>query len=107
LKAVQNLIAWTPLVNTPLLVQPFADKALHGQWDPLAKAYVLPGSGKALSDAKKLLATTPYKSGFPSTLHHHRERWTRRDPKCRRGQLGPSRCENQCAASSRRFEALR
>ncbi len=63
-KAVQNLIAWTPLVNTPLLVQPFADKALHGQWDPLAKAYVSPGSGKALSDAKKLLATTPYKSGF-------------------------------------------
>ena len=62
--AVQNLIAWTPLVNTPKLVQPFADKALHGQWDPLAKAYVTPGTGRALSDARKLLASTPYKSGF-------------------------------------------
>jgi len=64
-KTVENLVAWTPLVNTPLLVQPFADKALHGQWDPLAKAYVIPGSGRALTDARKLLATTPYKSGFP------------------------------------------
>ncbi len=64
-KTVENVVAWTPLVNTPLLVQPFADKALHGQWDPLAKTYVIPGSGRALTDARKLLATTPYKSGFP------------------------------------------
>ncbi|MDQ2742262.1 MAG: ABC transporter substrate-binding protein [Chloroflexota bacterium] len=63
-KNVDNVVAWTPLVNTPKLVQPFADKALHGQWDPLAKAYVIPGNGRALSDAKKLLASTPYKSGF-------------------------------------------
>ena len=63
-KTVQNLVAWTPLINTPQLVQPFADKALRGQWDPLAKAYVLPGNGRALTDARKLLASTPYKSGF-------------------------------------------
>ncbi len=63
-KTIQNLVAWTPLINTPQLVQPFADKALRGQWDPLAKAYVLPGNGRALTDARKLLASTPYKSGF-------------------------------------------
>jgi ABC-type oligopeptide transport system substrate-binding subunit len=60
----KQIIAWTPWVNTPTLVQPFTDKKINGQWDPLAKKYVTPGSGKALSDAQKLLARTPFAGGF-------------------------------------------
>jgi peptide/nickel transport system substrate-binding protein len=61
----RSIIAWSPLVNTPQLVQPFADRSIHGQWDPLTKTYVAgTGAGKALQDAKKLLSQTPYKNGF-------------------------------------------
>jgi peptide/nickel transport system substrate-binding protein len=59
-----NITAWTPLVNTKQLVQPFADKAINGQWDPIQKKYVVPGTAKAVADAKKLLKQTPYASGF-------------------------------------------
>ncbi len=65
----KTIIAWSPWVNTPQLVQPFADRSIHGQWDPIAKAYVsTTGSGKALQDAKKLLSETPYKNGFSLDL---------------------------------------
>jgi peptide/nickel transport system substrate-binding protein len=60
----KTLIGWGPLVNTPNLVQPFADKKITGQWDPLKKAYVQPGTASAVADAKKVLAKTPYASGF-------------------------------------------
>jgi peptide/nickel transport system substrate-binding protein len=60
----QNTVAWTPLVNTKQLVQPFADKAIKGQWDPILKKYVVPGTAKSVADAKKLLSQTPYASGF-------------------------------------------
>jgi ABC-type transport system substrate-binding protein len=63
-KGARALAAWTPLVNTPTLVQPFADKSITGQWDPLAHAYVLPGGGRALRDARTLLGRTPWKGGF-------------------------------------------
>lgn len=62
--AARGLAAWTFLVNTPTFQQPFADKAIQGQWDPVAKKYLIPGSGQALRDAKKLLDATPYKGGF-------------------------------------------
>lgn len=62
----KGLVAYSPLVVTKALVQPFADTQLKGQWDPLAKggkgAYVNPGSAAAVSDAKKLMA----KAGFPT-----------------------------------------
>lgn len=67
--AARTLAAWTFLVNTPTFQQPFADKTIHGQWDPLAKKYVIPGNGQALSDAKKLLDSTPYKGGFTLALY--------------------------------------
>lgn len=64
-KQAKLIEAWSPWVNTPALVQPFADKSLTGQWDPAAKKFqVNTGSGQALADAKKLLAKTPYKDGF-------------------------------------------
>jgi peptide/nickel transport system substrate-binding protein len=60
-----GIIAWSPLIITKALVQPFADKKLVGQWDPIAKKYqVNTGTGQALADAKKLLAETPFKGGF-------------------------------------------
>jgi ABC-type transport system substrate-binding protein len=46
------------------LVQPFADRNVTGQWDPLMHAYVLPGGGRALQDARTLLGRTPWKRGF-------------------------------------------
>lgn len=61
----RQIVGWTPLVNTPNFVQPFADKSLTGQYDPLTGKYDSnPGKGKALADAKKLLSQTPFKSGF-------------------------------------------
>ncbi len=69
-KAVaKSIVAWTPLVNTPKLHQPFADTAITGQWDPITKKYRSDtGSASAVADAKKLLAQTPYKSGFTLQL---------------------------------------
>jgi peptide/nickel transport system substrate-binding protein len=65
----KQIIAWTPLVNTPKLHQPFADTKLLGQWDPIAKKYRNDtGSASAVADAKKLLAQTPYASGFTLQL---------------------------------------
>jgi len=61
----KQIVAWTPFVNTPSLVQPFADKSLLGQYDPLTKKYVqTTGRGSAVSDAKKLLSQAGYGSGF-------------------------------------------
>jgi len=70
--AAKGVTAWTFLVNTKQLVQPFADKKLTGQWDPLYKpkgakkagAYINPGSSRAVADARKLLSQSPYASGF-------------------------------------------
>jgi peptide/nickel transport system substrate-binding protein len=69
-KAANHIIAWTPWVNTSQLQQPFVDRTITGQWDPLANggkgAYVAQtGTGSALTDARKLLAETPWKHGFP------------------------------------------
>lgn len=63
-KQAASYIAWTPWVNTPGLVQPYAYKGITGQWDPIVKKYVTPGTAKAVADAKKLLDKTPYKGGF-------------------------------------------
>lgn len=61
----KSIIAWTPLVNTPKLHQPFADTKLLGQWDPISKKYRSDtGSAGAVADAKKVLAQTPFASGF-------------------------------------------
>lgn len=59
----QNIVGWTPWVNTPQLKQPYADRSVTGQWDPYTKKYVLPGTAAAVKDAKKLMAKTPYASG--------------------------------------------
>jgi peptide/nickel transport system substrate-binding protein len=63
-KQANQVVAWTPLVNTPTLVQPFADKSIRGQWDPIAKKYIPSGTAQALKDAKKLLGQTSFKDGF-------------------------------------------
>jgi ABC-type transport system substrate-binding protein len=65
--AAKAIISWTPLINLKALQQPFLDKALVGQWDPLANkgkgAYTAKtGQGAALTDAKTLLT----QAGFPS-----------------------------------------
>lgn len=65
----KSVIAWTPLVNTPKLHQPFADTKLLGQWDPITKKYRSDtGSASAVADAKKLLAQTPFSGGFTLQL---------------------------------------
>jgi len=62
-------VAWSFLINQPGLRQPFADTALRGQYDPVAKKYVTAtGTGQALTDAKKLLSRTQFKKGFPLAL---------------------------------------
>jgi peptide/nickel transport system substrate-binding protein len=67
--SAKQIVAWTPLINTPKLVQPFADKQLIGQWDPITKKYRSDtGSASAVADAKKLLAQTPYAGGFTVQL---------------------------------------
>jgi ABC-type transport system substrate-binding protein len=65
----KSIIAWTPLINTKPLHQPFVDKALVGQWDPLANkgkgAYIAKtGQRAALNDAKKLLTQAGFPNGF-------------------------------------------
>jgi ABC-type transport system substrate-binding protein len=61
----KQIIAWTPLVNTPKLKQPFADKSITGQWDPITKKYRSDtGSASAIADAKKLLDQAGFSSGF-------------------------------------------
>lgn len=59
-----KIIAWTPWVQEPGVAQPYADRAIDGQWDPLAHRYLMPGTPPAVSDAQRLLAGTPYKRGF-------------------------------------------
>jgi peptide/nickel transport system substrate-binding protein len=67
--SAKTIAAWTPLINTPTLVQPFADKTLTGQWDPITKKYRSDtGSAGAVADAKKLLSQTPYAGGFTLQL---------------------------------------
>ncbi len=63
-KAANGIVAWTPWINTSSMVIPFADRAIKGQWDPIVKKYVIPGRGRAITDARKLLAQTPWKKGF-------------------------------------------
>jgi peptide/nickel transport system substrate-binding protein len=64
----KNIVASTPWVDTPSLVQPFANRSITGQWDPIAGKYVQPGTSAAVADAKKLLAQTPYKNGFSTSI---------------------------------------
>jgi peptide/nickel transport system substrate-binding protein len=64
-KQAKSVIAWTPLVNTPQLVQPYAATRIHGQWDPISHRYVsATGTGTALAHARKLLSETKWKNGF-------------------------------------------
>jgi ABC-type transport system substrate-binding protein len=68
--AAQQLVAWTPWINTPRLTWPYTDRSIRGQWDPIVKRYVTgTGEGGALADARKLLAETPWKSGFSLDLY--------------------------------------
>jgi peptide/nickel transport system substrate-binding protein len=67
-QAAKNVIAWTPWVNTPTLKQPYADTKITGEWDPISSKYVMPGTAQAVADAKKLLARTPYKNGFNTSI---------------------------------------
>ena len=61
----RSIEAWSFMINSRKLAQPFTDKKLIGQWDPIAKKYqVNTGHGQALTDAKKLLSQTAYKRGF-------------------------------------------
>ncbi len=59
-----QIIGWTPWLNTRALTQPFTDKKIDGQWDPITGKYVIPGTASALRDARKLLASTPFNKGF-------------------------------------------
>ncbi len=61
----KSVEAWTFQLDTKALKGPYADSKLIGQWDPVTHKFVTnTGSGKALADAKKLLAATQWKNGF-------------------------------------------
>lgn len=64
-KQAEQLVAWTPVVVTKALVQPYGDTKITGQWDPLAKQYIADtGTGRALADARTLLVQAGYGNGF-------------------------------------------
>jgi ABC-type transport system substrate-binding protein len=56
-------------INAQGVVQPFTDRSIKGQWDPIIKKYVEPGSAQAVKDAKKLLSQTPFAGGFTADFH--------------------------------------
>jgi ABC-type transport system substrate-binding protein len=62
-KTANSIVAYTPLTVTPTLVQEFGDKALKGNWDPIAKKF-LPYSARTVRDAKTLLEQAGYPGGF-------------------------------------------
>jgi peptide/nickel transport system substrate-binding protein len=69
-KQAQDAVAWTPWINRKGLVQPFTDRRIHGQWDPIARRFLSDtGHGQALVDARKLLASTRWKNGFTMDLY--------------------------------------
>lgn len=62
-KSAANLFTYDgPWVVTPTIKQLYADPAITGAWDPIAKKFVPYGS-QSVKDAKKLLAGTPCASG--------------------------------------------
>jgi ABC-type transport system substrate-binding protein len=64
-KTTESLEAWTPWINTPALVAPYADKGIVGQWDPIAGRLTTDtGHGQALADARRLLAASRWKHGL-------------------------------------------
>jgi peptide/nickel transport system substrate-binding protein len=72
----RNITAWTFLVSTPRLVQPFAETKLVGQWDPIAGTYSSqPGQSDALAHARQLLAATPWKHGFSMDFYTLRQNY--------------------------------
>jgi ABC-type transport system substrate-binding protein len=58
----KNYVQYSPLIVTPKFSQPYGDKAIQGQWDPIAKKYEPYGS-KAVADAKTLLKEAGYPGG--------------------------------------------
>jgi ABC-type transport system substrate-binding protein len=60
----KRIVANSMWIDRPGLVQPYANTAITGQWDPIAHRYVQPGSSQALRDARKLLGGTQWKHGF-------------------------------------------
>lgn len=66
---IRNLISWTPWPNTPVLRAPGTDRRITGQWDPLDRRFLNPtGRGRALADARALLASTPWAHGLTLDL---------------------------------------
>jgi ABC-type transport system substrate-binding protein len=69
-RTAKGLVAWSFLVNSPRLVQHFADPSFTGQWDPVSGTLVSnTGHGRALDDAKALLARTQWKKGFTADFY--------------------------------------
>lgn len=61
--------AASTFIYAPGVHQPYADPNLKGQWDPITKKYVEPGSAAAVNDAKKLMSQSPYASGFDADFY--------------------------------------
>lgn len=60
----KSIEAWTPLINTARLKQPFVDRGMKGQWDPIRHKYLSnTGKGQALKDARTLLKQAGYNGG--------------------------------------------
>lgn len=64
----RGIEASTFLVRTPRFAQPFAARNITGQWDPLARRYLEPGTALAVRDARRLLTRTPYRHGLSLSL---------------------------------------
>jgi ABC-type transport system substrate-binding protein len=64
----KRLEASTFLVPRGPFHQPFSDASLNGQWDPIARTYVEPGSNRAVADARTLLRSTRWPNGFTINL---------------------------------------
>lgn len=64
-----TMAAWSPFVDAPDLKQPSVTSNLTGQWDPIAHAFVIPGTASAVAHARTLLGRTPFKGGFTVDLY--------------------------------------
>jgi ABC-type transport system substrate-binding protein len=64
-----RLEARTFVFNQPDSHVPYADTSITGQWDPIVRKYVEPGSFQALADARLLMARTPFAGGFDLGLY--------------------------------------
>ncbi len=63
-----------PILSTPLLKAPFADKSITGAWDPIKGKYVKPAQGSAIARCQEAVEAGWLQQGLRLLYHHQRWR---------------------------------